>query len=180
MTSCTAAARPAVPPGGANAGCPGGRKTIPPGPNRKDWSGQTKTCPSPPVDGTSGSDLDAVDRFLAAGRWRVSTTAPGRRELAAALSTLRRLGWDVDTTSFAPYAECAYRVAEREVAEAAGERDAQTVERMVVGTVVFEAVFVALHRLAQEHHAVAGSPGDPRDRAVSPSFPHDDTAPGRD
>lgn len=109
-----------------------------------------------------------VDRFLAARRWRVTADAPARLELAVALTTLRRLGWDVDATAFKPYADCAYRLAEHEVGRAvSAPTGSEAVEQVVVGTVVFEAVLVALRRLAQEHHSARragiGTPAAPRD-----------------
>jgi DNA-binding transcriptional MerR regulator len=95
-----------------------------------------------------------VDRFLADLRWRVSPEAPARLALAHALATLRRLGREVDVTVLAPYARAADRLATREVAslDPAGSRS-DAVEAAVLGTVVFEAVLVALRRLAQEHHS---------------------------
>jgi hypothetical protein len=57
---------------------------------------------------------------------------------------------------FRPYAEVADELAASELATvpSAGPR-AETVERVVVGTVVFEAALAALRRLAQAHHAAA-------------------------
>lgn len=97
-----------------------------------------------------------VDEFLAELGWRVSQTAPARRALTDALVALRRLGRDVGTEAFAPYAQAVDDLAAGEVGRVArvGPRD-ELVEAVVVGTVVFEAVLVALRRLAQEHHSAA-------------------------
>ena len=93
-----------------------------------------------------------VDRFIDGLGWRVRPDAPGRHDLAEALLALRRLGGDHGTEVFGPYAEAAERMAAREVGSiAASEPHAVAVERMVVGTVVFGAVFDALRRLAHEH-----------------------------
>jgi hypothetical protein len=58
---------------------------------------------------------------------------------------------------FTPYAEAADRIAAAEVGS--GPEDAsraETVEWMVIGTVVFEAALGALRRWAQEHHSALG------------------------
>jgi DNA-binding transcriptional MerR regulator len=95
-----------------------------------------------------------VDRFLADLGWTVSPRAPGRRALADALAALWRLGRDTGPEAFAPHAEAADRLAAKELDRIpTGATRAETVERAVVGTVVFEAALVALRRLAQEHHS---------------------------
>ncbi len=95
-----------------------------------------------------------VDDFLAELGWSVSPEAPSRRKLADALVALRRLGRDVDTKAFLPYAKAAHDLAARELsAMPAGAPRADLVEAAVVGTVVFEAALVALRKLAQEHHS---------------------------
>jgi DNA-binding transcriptional MerR regulator len=108
-----------------------------------------------PTDALAGA-LDEIDRFLADLGWSISSEAPGRRELAEALVTLRRLGWRVDARAFGRYARSAERLAAWELTQTpAGIDRERTVESVVVGTVVFEAVFDALRRLAQEHHSAA-------------------------
>jgi DNA-binding transcriptional MerR regulator len=94
-----------------------------------------------------------VDRFLAEQGWRVSADAPARRALARALATLRLMGRDGDPKVLEPYARAADQLAAREVATVEEQTRAQAVEQVVIGTVVFEAAFVALRRLAQEHHS---------------------------
>jgi hypothetical protein len=95
-----------------------------------------------------------VDKFLADLGWEVDADAPGRRALAQALLTLRRLGQKADAKDFEPYARAADRIAEREVASIdAHEPRGRVVEDIVLGTVVFEAALMALRRLAQERHA---------------------------
>jgi hypothetical protein len=74
------------------------------------------------------------------------------------LSTLRRLGWhDAEARLFLPYAKAADRIASREVERTTppGATRTETMERVVVGTVLFEAAFSALRRLAQERHSAA-------------------------
>ena len=106
-----------------------------------------------------------IDRFIADLGWRVSADAPSMWVLAESLLALKRLCGAPGPEIFAPYAEVAYRIAEAELA--AGPREAtrtETVEWMVIGTVVYEAALNALRRLAQEHHsaqrfAVGGGEG---------------------
>lgn len=108
-----------------------------------------------------------VDRFLEDLAWQVSPDAPGRDELAVALATLRRVGWpDADTRLFTHYARTADRLAAREVQRTtpAGATRAETMERVVIGTVVFDGVILALRRLAQEHHSAARL-GEPKGRS---------------
>jgi DNA-binding transcriptional MerR regulator len=95
-----------------------------------------------------------VDQFLGDLGWEVNPDAPGRRALAHALLTLRRLGQETDVKDFEPYARAADRIAEREVASInAHEPRGRVVENIVLGTVVFEAALAALRRLAEERHA---------------------------
>jgi DNA-binding transcriptional MerR regulator len=95
-----------------------------------------------------------VDRFITELGWRVSPEAPARWILAEALLALRRLCGAQGPEIFAPYAEVAERIAAAEVGAGPehGSR-AETVEWMVIGTVVYEAALSALRRLAQEHHS---------------------------
>jgi hypothetical protein len=95
-----------------------------------------------------------VDRFVEGLGWHVSPDAPSRQMLADALLALRRLGWIVAPEAFDRYAEAAGRLAEEEVERTpVGASRAETVEYVVVGTVVFEVVLAALRRMAQEHYS---------------------------
>jgi DNA-binding transcriptional MerR regulator len=102
-----------------------------------------------------------VDRFLDDLGWQVSAEAPARRALADALVALWRLGRDVGAEVFQPYAAVADELAAFELATVpTGAPRAETVERVVVGTVVFEAALAALRRLAQANHAATRFRGD--------------------
>ncbi len=95
-----------------------------------------------------------VDAFVEAFAWHVDPSAPARRELARVLVTLRRLGWKVDASVFDRYARAADQLAAWEIQQTPPDASrAQTVEGVVVGTVVFEAALLALRRLAEEHHS---------------------------
>jgi DNA-binding transcriptional MerR regulator len=100
------------------------------------------------------STLDEVDEFVTRRGWRVKPDAPGRRELADALTALRSLGWQVSTDVFETYARAADEIADWELTQTpVGSSRTTAVESVVIGTVVFESVLVALRRLAEEHHS---------------------------
>lgn len=117
--------------------------------------------PPVPEEANSGEATAAaaeVQTFLDGLGWRVSREAPARRALASALVALRRLGRDVDASVFEPYARVADDIAAWELERIPDERRAtrtEIVESAVIGTVVYEAVLVALRRLAQEHRSAA-------------------------
>jgi DNA-binding transcriptional MerR regulator len=106
------------------------------------------------ISGEMRSAREDVDRFVDELGWLVGDDSPARQELAHALATLRRLGWDVDAHVFDRYARLADRLASWELNRTPASSDREeTVEAVVVGTVVFESVLVALRRLAQENHS---------------------------
>jgi DNA-binding transcriptional MerR regulator len=116
----------------------------------------------PELDQTDDPEVEQarqeVDDFLEERHWDVSPDSPGRHELAVALATLRRLGWpNPDVHLFEPYATAADRLAARELRRTtpAGTTRAEAMEQVVIGTVVFDAVFSALRRLAHERHSAA-------------------------
>ena len=127
--------------------------------SRHELFGVVDEVRTPPDPRAAASDesrdaRSSVDRFIDELGWQVRPDAPGRFELAEALLALRHLGRDVTTEVFRPYAEAAGRMAAWEVASIpTSEPRSVAVERMVVGTVVFGAVFDALRRLAHEHHS---------------------------
>lgn len=123
-----------------------------------DLLGVAHRALGPHPDDAKSAELRAarenVDQFLKGLGWLVGDDAPSRQELARALATLRRLGWDVDAQVFGRYARVADRLASWELKQTPANTDRQrTVEAVVVGTVVFEAVLVSLRRLAQENHS---------------------------
>jgi DNA-binding transcriptional MerR regulator len=110
--------------------------------------------PSPSaIEASAAATVDAAIEMLG---WRVSDDAPARRSIAHAVEVLRSLGWSVDPADLVRYAKAVDRLAESEVAISDGAIDRERlVERMVVGSVVFEAILTAFRRLAQEHHSAA-------------------------
>jgi DNA-binding transcriptional MerR regulator len=106
---------------------------------------------------------DEIDQLLAQLGWEVSAEAPARRTLADTLVALRKLGRECGAEVFLPHAMAAAQIAEQEVSGLEEETvRATAVERLVVGTVVFEAALCALRRLAHEHYsAVRAAPYTP-------------------
>lgn len=111
--------------------------------------------PDPPPDDESYRQARReVDEFLDELGWRVSADAPARATLAQTLSSLRRLGRDVDTRVFTEYARTADAIAAWEIERTAvAPTREDLVETVVVGTIVYETALTALRRLAQEHHS---------------------------
>lgn len=90
----------------------------------------------------------------AARGWHVHPEAPAFDQLADAIEALRVLGQEDILTLLPLYADTADALAEPEVAMVTRRPDrAGMVEAVVTGTVLGEAVFNALRRLAQEHHS---------------------------
>jgi DNA-binding transcriptional MerR regulator len=107
----------------------------------------------PAIDAGAAATVYSAIELLG---WRVSEDAPARRSIAHAVDVLRSLGWSVEPADLVRYAKAVDRLAESEVAISDGAIDRERlVERMVVGSVVFEAILTAFRRLAQEHHSAA-------------------------
>lgn len=104
--------------------------------------------------GDRGAEDERVARIIDRQGWIVSENAPGRAHLAAALAALDRLGAPVPVEALDFYADAADRIAATElqfIDPTLGR--AAVVEQVVVGTVVYEQILVALRRLADEHHS---------------------------
>lgn len=103
------------------------------------------------IDPSASATVDAAIEMLG---WHVSDDAPARRSIAHAVEVLRSLGWSIEPAVLVRYAKAVDGLAAREVAisDDAADRE-RLVERMVVGSVVFEAILSAFRRLAQEHHS---------------------------
>jgi DNA-binding transcriptional MerR regulator len=123
---------------------------------------------------TAAVDPDAraiVDAAIDALDWRVSADAPARRSIAHAVGVLRSFGWSVEPADLVRYARAVDELAAREVSisDEAVDRE-RLVERMVVGSVAYEAILGAFRRLAQEHHSAIRNqdPAVRRPRRSSP------------
>jgi DNA-binding transcriptional MerR regulator len=103
--------------------------------------------------------------------WQVDQGTPALAQLEAALDTLARLGVDPGQPALLGYARTVGRLAQREVASVpSGDAPPEHVLRAVVlGTVLFEPVLLALRRLAQQHHFARGrDPGTAKAQAGGP------------
>jgi hypothetical protein len=90
--------------------------------------------------------------------WHVNIRAPARDQLARALMALRRLDASPTRDELRPYASAVHTLAAHELTLLATsvQSDAPTsdvVHQAVIGTVLYEPVLLALHRLAQEHES---------------------------
>ncbi|MEU9829814.1 MerR family transcriptional regulator [Micromonospora chersina] len=88
-----------------------------------------------------------VNEFVDGLGWDVDCDSPGRVTLAVVLAALHRLGDPVDVDVFAPYAEAAAELARFEMQLFTGDAS-----NLVARTVLLEAAFAAMRRMAQERH----------------------------
>jgi DNA-binding transcriptional MerR regulator len=113
--------------------------------------------PEPPADPPSEHTAARAEvvRFVDERGWRVRADCPSLDGLAAVLVGLRALHGDaVDAGVFLVHAGVAEELARFELATIdTGAGVEAAITQVVVGTVLFEQAFVALRRLAQEHHS---------------------------
>ena len=83
--------------------------------------------------------------------WQVDAFSPALYQLEAALAALEAIGMSPDARRLDAYAHAALEVAEVDVADVPRETPADAVQYVVVGTVLYEPVLLALRRLAQQH-----------------------------
>ncbi|MCX4094177.1 MerR family transcriptional regulator [Nocardia sp. alder85J] len=94
----------------------------------------------------------AVEALLARRGWRVQADSPARDTLIEVCATLHRLGHDDFVAALDGYADAVERIAAVDVAVVARQPSLeQTVESVIVGTVLGDTLLAALRRLAQEH-----------------------------
>ncbi|MFD8590893.1 MerR family transcriptional regulator [Streptomyces sp. NPDC059637] len=93
----------------------------------------------------------AVEALVARRGWQVSTDGPAVRALVEALARLRELGHGAFEEMLDDYAEACERIAAADLAYVRRSTDLEgLVEGVVVGTVLGDAVLVALRRLAHK------------------------------
>jgi hypothetical protein len=98
-----------------------------------------------------------VDELLSRHDWQVDPDSPHRRTLAAALDTLDELDFAATDEVLDAYTRALESVAVIEVARVAAEAEPiDAAERLVVGTLLYEPVLLALRRMA--HEAVSARP----------------------
>ena len=101
--------------------------------------------------------LDAADAHLSRLGWSYDPAAPHRRSLARALAACAELGHPADDATIDVYARAALMVAEVDVASVPTDDRLRAVERVVVGTVLYEPILLALRRLGHAHASHRGS-----------------------
>ncbi len=93
-----------------------------------------------------------IDELIASRGWRVVPDNPGRRMAARVIESYRAVGQVELTASLSAYADAAAIVAEADLASVSERPDrALMTETVVVGTVLGDALFAGLRRIAQEH-----------------------------
>jgi DNA-binding transcriptional MerR regulator len=128
---------PAGGPGGAASGV------------AKAISTAHRALSAPPVAGAP-----PPERALAAMGtlgWRVDPESASLRELESALAALDAVQLAPGEATLRTYAEAALSVARADVTSMPGGSPAETVRHVVIGTVMYEPVLIALRRLAQQH-----------------------------
>jgi len=83
--------------------------------------------------------------------WPVDPQTPALRELETALAGLDAVQLAPSEATLRTYAAAALSVAEADVTGMPGRSPADTVRYVVIGTVLYEPVLIALRRLAQRH-----------------------------
>jgi DNA-binding transcriptional MerR regulator len=125
------------------------------------------TVPSP------GPAEQRIDSLVAERDWHVSPGNPGRIGAAGVVNAFLRINRPELIELLDRYAEAAEIVARADLAAVAGQGDvAGMAETVVAGTVLGDAMFAALRRMAQEHvttQLYPMSPGDPS--AAEPPSP---------
>jgi DNA-binding transcriptional MerR regulator len=101
--------------------------------------------------GSSSSQAkEAVARLLRRHRWRVAADSANLEALAVAFEALRHVGHELDDATLDAYADAAAQVATVDVESVPTDAAEHAVEHVVVGTVLYEPVLLALRRLAHE------------------------------
>lgn len=121
-----------------------------------------RPAPHDPADPEWAQARADADRWVRELGWQVGPCAPALDQLAGVFAALRRLG-SADLLDGLPrYAEAALRLAEHEVPAAAALPDPEAVlTRVVIGTVLGEALFAAVRLLAHEHVSATLPPAAP-------------------
>ena len=83
--------------------------------------------------------------------WHVDPRSSSLRQLEAALAALTDVGMSPSPDLLRTYAQAALDVARADVADVPDADPAHAVQYVVVGTVLYEPVLLALRRLAQQH-----------------------------
>ena len=99
---------------------------------------------------TADADQARARELVTARGWRVHPDAPALRQLEHALTALADVGAPASADRLAAYADLAHRIAEVDVAGVPTDSAEEAAATVVIGTVLWEPVLLALRRLAQE------------------------------
>lgn len=117
--------------------------------------------PAPPA-AQDGPGYEAVRALLKEQGWQVDAENPGLPVAAGAVDAYMRLGHDNLLSSLPDYARAASIVAESDLAAVALAHDRpEMVQSVVVGTVLGDALFAGLRRVAQEDASRRRFPAPP-------------------
>jgi hypothetical protein len=117
----------------------------------------------PASDGDREAAEREVAQLVARHRWQVGPDNPGWAALAQLVVTIRRLGEDDLLSLLDQYADMAARVARSELEMVAARRAESMVEAVILGTVLGDAVLMAIRRLAQQDAAAQAFGARPAD-----------------
>lgn len=122
----------------------------------------------PPADPDHARAAAEIDRLMAVRGWRTRPDAAARQDLEEAVVAMRRVcDPEMSIEALERYARVAEELAAAEIDLAAARMASDPTEALqtvVMGTVLFEPVLVALRRLAHEHFAgrLLNPEGEPR------------------
>ncbi|SCL34362.1 MerR HTH family regulatory protein [Micromonospora nigra] len=122
--------------------------------------------PEEAADRTTGEMTRAhaeIDRFFEDLNWQIRESTPGRNRLAEVLAAMKRLGCDSGVDFFLPLAQAAESLTAHEMDQLPTETAADDRAAAVARTVLLDAAFAALRRMAQEHvvtQRLGAVPGD--------------------
>lgn len=114
--------------------------------------------PAPETEPSAGS-LAQVDALVERQGWRLAEGGPLRARLAAQLDTLARLDFPVSDALLDTYATSLRPVVELEVSRIPDDDRTRAVERVVVGTLLYEPVMGSIRRMLAEVVSAESSRG---------------------
>lgn len=105
----------------------------------------------PPVIPPGPDPPPRATALLAKLGWHVDPGSSSLRQLEVALDAVEAVGMPATSERLHAYAQAALAVAQMDVAEVPREAAADAVQYVIVGTVLYEPVLLALRRMAQQH-----------------------------
>ncbi len=112
----------------------------------------------PPTPRRDGEPHRALAAMATLG-WQVDPGSSALHQLELALATVESVGMAANDARLRAYGAAALEVASVDVAEVPRAAAAEAVQYVVIGTVLYEPVLLALRRLAQQHVFAGGGAG---------------------